>query len=497
MSVNRFEIFTELKRLVEFGDPYFEKRIFNPFQVMISQLFIETVIIINNNETNLTNDLDRKLNINYFEKIKLHLKYLKDNIIYYPKLHNKDKNYSILFFPTEPTHLDQLKPVFQTLEKHNNDFLIVTNKLPIYRILKTDFNSIFLPKSLLSYNKQETIQLKRLCKKIAEDFVQHPVIQLPLNEIYNTIEHEIETIVNQYYQFELLIKKYKPQKVFVGNDTTREGRLLTVLVKRYKEIKSYCIMHGSITGEPLDTYHQVDCFFLYGEAAMEDLISKGMSVSNLKISGAPYLDNFLMEGNNGINQILSEKLKLNNEKPYILITNSGPGHSTSHEHYQKTLHCIFETASQFTNIQWIIKLHRKDDMTNFKNVIAQYPNHSIQIISSHEQGYPSSIFSWLHGATCLLTGVSTVAIEAMALNIPVVTMDFMNEFTNVDFIEKEATIHVSTQQELKEAISNLVTNKNVYITKLENSKLYAQQYFHKDSIKSSEIIVNELLEPNN
>ena len=124
MSVNRFEIFAELKRLVEFGDPYFEKSIFNPFQIMISQLFIETVIIINNKETNLTNDLDRKSNINYFEKIKLNLKYLKDNIIYNPKLRNKDKKYSILFFPTEPTHLDQLKPVFQTLEKQNKNFIV-------------------------------------------------------------------------------------------------------------------------------------------------------------------------------------------------------------------------------------------------------------------------------------------------------------------------------------------------------------------------------------
>jgi hypothetical protein len=496
MSVNRFEIFREFKRLIEFGDPYFGKRIFNPFQVMISQLFIETVTLINNRESNLTNDLDRNSRINYFEKTKLHLKYLKDNIIYYPKFNNKNKNYSILFFPTEHTHLDQLEPVFQTLKKQNRDFIIVSNKLPIHRKLKPIFNSIFLPKPLLNYNNRECTKLKILCKKILEDFVQHPVVQLPKYDIYKIIERELEIIVNQYYQFDLLIEKYKPQKIFVGNDTTREGRLITMLAKRYKEIKSYCIMHGSITGEPLDTYHQVDCFFLYGEAAMKDLISNGMIASNLKISGAPYLDNFIVEGNKGINQILIEKLRLNCEKPYLLITNSGPGHSTSHEHYQKTLHCIFETASLFTDIQWIIKLHRKDSIINFEKVITKYPNHKIQIISSHEHGYPKSIFSWLQGATCLLTGVSTVAIEAMALNIPVVTMDFMNEFTNVDFIEKEATIHVRSQQELNEAITSLVKNKNLYTTKLENSKLYAQQFFHKHPIKSSEVIVNELNEPN-
>ena len=464
---------------------------------MISQLFVETVIHINNSENNQSNDLVKNLNPNFFEEFKLYLKYLKDNIVYYPKLLNDDNKYSIIFFPTEPTHLDQLIPVFQLLKKKTNDFIVVSNKLPIYKKLKPDFNRIYLPKSLISHHNEECIQLKSLCKKILEDFVQHPIIHLPLTEIYNTIEHEIETIVNQYYQFEYLIKKYKPQKIFVGNDTTREGRLMTMLVKRNKALKSYCIMHGSITGEPLDTYHQVDCFFLYGEAAMDDLIAKGMSAANLKISGAPYLDNFMVEGNSTLNQVVQDKLKLNDKKPYILIANSGPGHSTSYEHYQKTLHCIFKTASQFTNIQWVIKLHRKDDMSNFKKVITQYPNHAIQIISSHEQGYPKSIFSWLQGSTCLLTGTSTVAIEAMALNIPVVTMDFMNEFTNVDFIEKGATIHVRTQLELNNAISNLVIHKNENQTILENAKLYAQQYFYKGSIKSSELIVHELTEPNN
>ena len=44
----------------------------------------------------------------------------------------------------------------------------------------------------------------------------------------------------------------------------------------------------------------------------------------------------------------------------------------------------------------------------------------------------------------MLTGASAVAVEAMLMDVPVVTMDFCNEIHGVDFIDAGATIHVNT-----------------------------------------------------
>jgi hypothetical protein len=386
-----------------------------------------------------------------------------------------------------------LYAVFKSISKQSKDYLIVTNRLPIYRSISTNYDSIFLAKNISIANDAEIRKLKQKCKLVLNDFQQNENIKLPIGFIFSCIDKELDKVVSLYFQFKKLIEKHKPKSVFIGNDTTVEGRIMTFLLKKYSGIKSFCIMHGSVTGEPLDTYHQVDCFFLYGRAALEDLVRNGMQANRLKVSGAPYMDDFLFSNTKRIDNELKNILELSDSKPYILITNSGPGHSTSIEHYERTLNAIFEVASQFEHVQWVIKLHRKDSLNNFQKVLAKYPNHTIKIISSHDTNYPESIFTWLQGASCILTGASTVAIEAMALDIPVVTMDFMNEFKKVDFIESLATIHVTSLTELQFAITNLLTNKVVYEDIFENSKKYAHNYFYKGDIKSSELIANELL----
>ncbi len=486
--MDRFEIFKELKRLVEFADPYYENSIFNPFQVMISELFIKTVSYLKNERSQF-----ETVKKNNFGELKLTLKYVKDKVIYSTLSEYGSKHYPVLFLPTEPTHISQLTSVFNTLKNKSVDFLVVTNRLPLYKKIKKEFSSIFLPKVLLNPHRKEIETLKIQCKKVLHNFKQNLNYTLPLEYIYSILDTEIEDYVNLYFQFDTLLQKYQPKSVFVGNDTTKEGRVMTFLVKKRNNLKSFCIMHGSVTGEPLDTFHQVDCFFLYGKAAMDDLVKNGMPSERLKISGAPYLEDFLFNKTGEIDIVLKKKLGLTSTRPYILITNSGPGHSTSHEHYAKILDVIFEVASRFDDIQWVIKLHRKDNLNNFQDVLKKYPKHVIKIISSYDKDYPESIFTWLQGATCILTGASTVAIEAMALDIPVVTLDLMNEFKKVDFIEQHATIHVTNSSELQTAVHNLILHKDTYDSILQQAKNYSKNYFFKGEIKSSELIAIELL----
>jgi predicted glycosyltransferase len=72
-------------------------------------------------------------------------------------------------------------------------------------------------------------------------------------------------------------------------------------------------------------------------------------------------------------------------------------------------------------------------------------------------GFPSDIFDWLQGCSMILTGASTTAIEAMALDIPVITMDYCNELYSIDFIDAGATIHVTHASGLVAAVRQVMS----------------------------------------
>ena len=56
----------------------------------------------------------------------------------------------------------------------------------------------------------------------------------------------------------------------------------------------------------------------------------------------------------------------------------------------------------------------------------------------------------------VLTGASTTAIEAMVMDVPVITMDFCRELYKIDFIDYGATLHTTTSAELQGAVQQVL-----------------------------------------
>ena len=54
---------------------------------------------------------------------------------------------------------------------------------------------------------------------------------------------------------------------------------------------------------------------------------------------------------------------------------------------------------------------------------------------------------------------SAVAVEAMLMEVPVITMDFFDEIHGVDFIDAGATAHVRTREALVEAVRETLAER--------------------------------------
>lgn len=478
--MDRFKIYTIFKTWIEHTNKFGITRV-NIFQALLSPIMINLCLC----EANKA--LRYKKETNFFRQSILEVKWFIDSVKF-----SKQKliygNNEIIFIAVEPTHVKQFINIWKTLVNSNISFTIVTNRKNIYEKFKHQYSVFFLPFDR-SIVRKEYPNLK---KQIASAF-QDPIFQkLELNHDViklTTSKHTLRFFILQK-QFEIFFSKYKPKALFVGNDLTMEGRISTLLAKQMG-IKTYCVMHGSVTGEPLHSYHQVDTFFTYGLVAKEDLIKQGMSERRLFVSGAPYLDDYCLDSTS-INPQILNGLQLNLDKPYILVALSGPGNSTSFKHFEETILSILSLAEKFKDYNWVIKLHRKDKIENFKESLLNFPNTPVNIIDNFKQSeLPSSIFDWLAGANCLITGNSTVAIEAMLLNIPVITIDLLNEFKNVDFIDLGCSFHVTKSNDLENVFLNIMReNKDLF--QINKVKEYVSKYFYKSEMPASLIIVDKI-----
>jgi UDP-N-acetylglucosamine 2-epimerase len=259
-----------------------------------------------------------------------------------------------------------------------------------------------------------------------------------------------------------------------------------------RDVITVSLAHGSTTGDPLQGAQIANKFLVYGENSYKQLIEKGVSDRKLEIVGAPYLDSGIKQTGR-INSEIKRKL-LKDKEQMILIATSGPGHTISYNHHVKTIKSIMKVTTRYPEIKFVAKLHRKDRIEYYEKIKKEIPESKLIVVPNNTSKYPNNIFTWLQGCKLLMTGASSCAVEAMVMKVPVITMDFMNELLNVDFIDAGATIHIRSYSELKVVVKNLI-DSNWDMTDIINKadSFIKKNYYRtngKASYRSAKIIEN-------
>ncbi len=102
------------------------------------------------------------------------------------------------------------------------------------------------------------------------------------------------------------------------------------------------------------------------------------------------------------------------------------------------------------------------------------------------------IFDWISGIDALITGSSSVAVEAMLLDKPVITIDYNQEYKNVDFIEEGCTIKVTKEIELKNVLLNIKSSNPIINSAKSKGEIFVQNYFANIG-SSAEIIRDKIV----
>jgi UDP-N-acetylglucosamine 2-epimerase len=423
-------------------------------------------------------------------KYAVNLFYIIKSISNHLSKRGQNKNFEsvdIVFWPIEPTHINQQLPVANVLKENNAIYIFITDKFRLIDTLKEKGEVPLLLDSPKNYAKWLSIKRKtdyELLNILSNSSVK--VDDFHKNIILDVLEKNAPSFFKCIYDTKLLLKKINPKVVVLGNDLTLEGATTAQLLKR-KNIPTASIMHGNLT-TALHKYHNVDTFFVYGNQSKEYLLELGMASTSINVSGAPYLDN-IPSPKNRLDEILHKKLSLNTNNPYALVLLSGPGESISLSHHLKTIENLQRLSLEFSNIQFVVKLHRKDNIDFYTKGVGQ---HNL-IIADKKQNLPKSIFSWFNGCSVVLTGASTAGNEALLVGVPVITMDFNEEISEIDFIKNIISLHVKDYEHLKIAINEIVVNSTIVKELRVKTEAYIDNCFYGRDAKAAERIAKTLV----
>lgn len=289
------------------------------------------------------------------------------------------------------------------------------------------------------------------------------------------------------------LDRLQAKVLVVGNDLTMEGRA-GCLVAAQRGVPTAMFMHGSISADPMQAQHLAGRVLVYGETHRQELVQQGVAAERVVVCGAPNLDRRPRQTGQ-VHPLLQSRLGLKPGEPWVLVATSGPGHRISHQHHQTLIQNLVKLCLAFPTLPVVVKLHRKDRLEYYRQGLKDCEAARLVIVSESARGFPHGIFEWLQGCKLVLTGASAVAVEAMLMDVPVISMDFRDEIHDVDFIDAQATHHVTTAEGLIEAIRPLSAGQSLRTRQAQVDAYLQSAFFALDgqsSARGAQCLVNLL-----
>lgn len=388
---------------------------------------------------------------------------------------------NVLAIPRLPGHLSDILPVAHQLRDR---YLVETVFGVVDRgmereVKRDDFDAV----DLLALGRKSTDASDSLISKALADATRL-LNDSSLVEIDEFSEAEIkalayvtETVLRTNLRqlvrvataMEELVKNHRPSLIFASNPYTLEGRI-AVNVARAHRIPTASIEHGTIYKEdPMWAECCLDLMCVWGQPSRRALLSSGLTDQQIAVTGAPRFDE--------INKRISSDLETRDlRKDNVLVATSGAGDKVSLEEHKAFIKSLYTAASLTPDISWVVKLHKKDNPDLYREVERQFPGARVEVVPSERQNFGPDIFSFLASARAMVTICSTSALDAMLVDVPVVSVAINSDTAKgLEFLERGCTIEANSGVELAAAI-NKIWEGSADLRVVEAARLYIAEH---------------------
>jgi len=374
----------------------------------------------------------------------------------------------MVFWPVEATHMNYQLPVARELRRQGYDCLFsVFRPLNHQQLVEKGepslyFGSLWKEQIELSKRNQEPIK-KLLVATPSVDFDPFPFSlsekDLVVNYIRSALINHLPHFFEALKATDLICSQLKPRVLIVGYDLTLYGRTACLRAKQL-QVATACIMHGNVTADPQQGAHRADKILSLGDFGTNYIVERGQNPSQVVTCGPPNLDDWPRQSGNLDPQIMNH-LGLSPQRPYILVATSGAGTSISHKNFQLIVDSLCQLSEQYPHLDFVVKLHPKDKAQVYYEAQKRLGEGRLKLVPFQSEGLPQEMHRWLQGCAAVFTCASTAAIEAMVMKVPVVTMDFIGDLRDIDFIDRGATYHAQDKEELREILDSRILKEEI------------------------------------
>lgn len=139
----------------------------------------------------------------------------------------------------------------------------------------------------------------------------------------------------------------------------------------------------------------------------------------------------------------------------ILVAFSGAGHKTTLENHLQSLDYLEQLVSQLKTILFIVKLHPKDKTSHYER-FKTYSN-VLLTFELAKADQPDALDA-LMTAEILITGASTVALDALSLGKKVISIDPKRELSQFQFLQSEGIYLWEDESRLTDVLEMIRTH---------------------------------------
>lgn len=188
----------------------------------------------------------------------------------------------------------------------------------------------------------------------------------------------------------------------------------------------------------------------------DNLIDKGINQSKIHVTGQPAFESLFQVKNSQIKK-LKNKLNLNDEKPVITWA------SQKIDGISEVLIELLEIFKEFPEKYLIVKLHPNENGVIHQKIIKNYNLKNVYLIKKE------NIHSLIQMSNVIITQYSTVGIEAILADKPLIVIDFLNESYDLPYLNIGAAKRANTKSELRYLLDSLL-NQGKYLNELSKAR---------------------------
>lgn len=285
------------------------------------------------------------------------------------------------------------------------------------------------------------------------------------------------------------IAKEKNIKTAVLRNDVKELERIIILGLRLAKVPSLVIQHGILAESNGHNVLLADKFAAWGKASVDWYGRFGNSFEKFEVTGNPRFDTLANWKPKLSRQELCRQLNLDVNKGIILFATQQINKFSSFwtdDLFWVIADKLLTATRKFPDKQLVIKVDPYEDVGPYRNRIKESSHNNAVAIRDID------IYSLIFFSELVITLDSTVGIEAMIFDKPLITVNLTKRWDRVPYAEKEAAIGVYEEENLLPAIEKALTDQET-ISRLKIGrnrflKEYAYEIDGKADVRLSNFI---------